>query len=283
MKLTNILSDARKYFVKKSPTIFAGIAGLGVLATVVSASKASKKVDEDIKKRREEIREETGDEEADISNKEKAKIYAKDYAPTIAIVLATEACIYESNHINQKRLAALGAAYILKETNFKEYKEKVEEMVGTTKAQQIKDDLIQQHIDDTPQTQQNIINHYNPSIPQLSLWYDETSKRYFYSNADIIRRAEAEATIELKKEGFVSLNRVYELLGVEGVYLGDENGWSTQMCDEVIISIDGHLSGRTKQFGGSELMGGSAVIGPDIPIGTITMEIHPNPEWYMQL
>lgn len=278
MQVTKVLSTLQKNVSKNAPTILTVMGGVGVIASVCMASKSALDAKKALEERKQELQEEADDEVVEIPTKEKVAIYVKAYIPTAIMVAATEVCLYESNHINQKRLAAISAAYILKEANFKEYKQQVESIVGSKKAREIKDSLIQKHIDETPQTDQNTYTPLMRNMPQLSLWFDDVSKRYFYSNAEIIRNAEIDATAMLKKNGWVSLNDVYELLGIEGIdsRIGDTNGWDLKQTDEVTIVIDGGLSGRLNLFGGDELMGGSSVIGSDIPIGTISMEVHPS-------
>ena len=96
---------------------------------------------------------------------------------------------------------------------------------------------------------------------QLSLWWDEQARRYFYSNAEYIRRAEIEATSMLKKNGYVDVNDFYDILGLEHIPLAENLGWDNTITDEVTILI------------------GSALMGPDIPVGTINFEVHPTSAW----
>lgn len=258
---TGFLSKVQDVVVKNSPTILAAVGGIGVVASVVSASKAGVKVKEDLEKAREEKQEQSVDDEIDISFSEKAVIYAKAYAPTAALVVATELCIFGSNHINQKRLAALSAAYILKEADFKEYKKYVEETIGGKKAQEIKDSLIQKHINDIPQTPENTVNPNIPRSLKLDLWFDETSKRYFYSNVEYVRKAEIEANAQLQKDGFVSVNDIYAQLGLDTVPLMENDGWDLDTHGEVVLKI------------------GSALKEPDMNVWTLTMEATPRNEW----
>lgn len=259
---TGFLSKVQKKIVKHSPTILAVIGGVGVIASVCLASKAAVESKENLEKAREKHREETNNPEADISFGDKAVIYAKAYAPTAVMVTATEVCIFGSNHINQKRIAALSAAYILKEADFKEYKQKVEEIVGGKKAQEIKDNIMQQHVNETDAS--NVVQNNNINIPKglkMDLWWDEVSKRYFYSNVDYVRRAEIKANAQLQTDGFVSVNDIYEWLGIETVPLMENDGWDLEKHGEVVLKI------------------GSAIKEPDMNVWTLDMEVLPKNEW----
>lgn len=259
---TGFLSKVQDNIVKHAPTILAVFGGIGVVASVCLASKAAVDSKENIEEAREKHREEVDDPEADISFGDKAVIYAKAYWPTAVMVAATEACIYGSNHINNKRLAALGAAYILKEADFKEYKQKVEEIVGGKKAQEIKDNIMQQHVNETDTS--NVVQSNNINIPKglkMDLWWDEVSKRYFYSNIDYVRRAEIKANAQLQTDGFVSVNDIYEWLGIETVPLMENDGWDLEKHGEVVLKV------------------GSAIKEPDMNVWTLDMEVLPKNEW----
>jgi hypothetical protein len=192
-------------------------------------------------------------------------IYAKAYAPTAIMTAASILCIFGGNHISKQRIASLAGAYILKETAFEEYKQKAEDIIGKKKANNISDEIIQQHIDKNPPTDANTLQSNLPNAVQMSLWYDETSNRYFYSNAEYIRRAELEGNRMLEKNGFVGINDIYALLGIEEIPLGDHLGWDKEANGEVIIEI------------------GSALLGPDVPCGTIKMEVHPTAAWLSEV
>lgn len=259
MQSSKFLDKIQKSIAKNSPTILAIMAGVGAAASVGLAIDGTLQS----KKRIEEAKKES--ETGDISTGDKALIYVRAYMPTVTMLAATELCIYGSYKIHEKRLAALGAAYILSESNFKEYKEKAEEMLGEKKTREIEDAIIQKHIDETPQTPSNTSENHLPNATQLGLWFDETSRRYFYSNAEYIRRAEIEANAMLQKNGFVSINDVYELIGVDPIPLGDDMGWQSDLKEEVVIQID------------------AALMGPDIPVGTIRMEVHPSNAWISEV
>ena len=200
-------------------------------------------------------------ENSKLSKADKALIYIKCYAPTAIMTAASIFCIFGSNHISKQRIASLAGAYILKEKAFDEYKEKAEEMLGKKKADELKNDIIQKHIDENPQTDANTVNTNLPNAMQLSLWWDEQARRYFYSNAEYIRRAELEATAMLKKNGYVDVNDFYDILGLEHIPLAENLGWDNTITDEVTILI------------------GSALMGPDVPVGTINFEVHPTSAW----
>lgn len=307
MSVGSLFPKVQKFVVKNAPTILAAMGAIGTVTAVVMSSEAALKAERvlenaDFKKRNEDLCNKylsdetkkndicpsddmldemfsngmTSDElsqsiekyqekRVTLSTADKALIYAKCYAPTAIMTAASIFCIFGGNHISRQRIASLAGAYILKEAAFDEYKQKAEEIIGKKKANDISDEIIQQHINQNPPSDANTLQTNLANPVQLSLWYDETSNRYFYSNAEYIRRAELEGNRMLDKNGFVGINDIYSLLGIEEIPLGDDMGWQKDINGEVIIEI------------------GSALLGPDVPCGTIKMEVRPTSAWLSEV
>ena len=248
----SILKTVQQGLVKNAPMILTVVGALGTVATAVLASESALKAEKLI-------------EEAENPSKaDKALIYAEAYAPPVAIVAASLMCIFGANHVNHQRIAALAGAYILSETAFEEYKEKAEEMLGSKKVQQIKDEVIQKHVDENQPNMDNV--YMTPNEPNAgALWFDETSQRYFHSSGDRLRKIENEANKILQKDGWVSLNDIYDLIGIPGIKLGDNLGWSTSMNSDVDMHIGGALTEG------------------DQPCGTICLDPKPSSWWFSEL
>ena len=290
-----VILKIQKVLVKNAPTILAVMGAVGTVAAVCMSSDAALKATQAIE---EAEREAKGDDyelyseskklakkgyketaiakqldisedkidviKSPLSKADKVWIYAKAYGPTAIMTAASVLCIFGSNHINKKRIASLAGAYLMSETALKEYKEKAKEVVGAKKAQEISDELIQDKIDKNPPNPNQVANTDTPAmtnIVDLSLWYDKVSDRYFYSSADRIRKAEIQAQKMLEKNGFVSVNDVYAILGLREVSLGQEVGWDKKKNNDVMLIIGGGLD-------------------PDgNPVGTLDMDVYPSSEW----
>ena len=252
------MNNIQKQIVKKIPTILTVMGAIGTVSAVAmstdSAIRAKKKLEE---------------AKDDISKLEKALIYAESYAPTVLMTGASLVCIFGSNQINSQRIASLAGAYILKETALDEYKAKTEEIFGKKKAQQVKDEIVQDHISEIPPTEQNtVIPAYYGGPETLSLWWDEVAKRYFYCNAEKIRKAELRANKELQASGFVSVNDIYEMLQLPPIKTGDDSGWEYDLNDP--------MNSRNREVS-IDISGGLTDI--DTPCGVMDMDPWPNSSW----
>ena len=253
-----MMNNIQKQIVKKIPTILTVMGAIGTVSAVAMSTDSAMRA----KKKLEEAKD-------DISKLEKALIYAEAYAPTVLMTGASLVCIFGSNQINSQRIASLAGAYILKETALDEYKEKTEEIFGKKKAQQVKDEIVQDHISATPPTDQNtVIPAYYGGPETLSLWWDEVAKRYFYCNAEKIRKAELKANKELQASGFVSVNDIYEMLQLPPIKTGDDSGWEYDLNDP--------MNSRNREVS-IDISGGLTDI--DTPCGVMDMDPWPNSSW----
>lgn len=164
-------------------------------------------------------------EKPEINSKEKFFIYLKSYAPTGIFLALSATCILLGNHISAKRLLQVSGALALSKKSLEDYKDKVAEMIGEKKAEDIDDAVTQEKVLNNPPTAANTIIPTMGNMPDLSLWYDDDSDRYFYSNIDYIRKAEIEAQRMLEKNGSLTRNDVYGILGIKEIPLADGCTW----------------------------------------------------------
>lgn len=200
--------------------------------------------------------------------KKKALVYVKNYAPAAALLGLSWFCIYGSCKESSKRIATLASAYILSETARKEYQEKTKAIIGNKKAQDIRDEIIQDRINKNPTSKAQVANVDIPNqsnMPDLHLWYDVISDRYFYSSAERIRKCELDAQRILDRNGFVSINDIYAILGLKDIPIGNDIGWQKDMNPDVQLIIGGALDED------------------DNPIGTLEMEVHPSSAWLSEV
>lgn len=220
--MNDIFKNLCNVIQKNSPVILTTFAITGVIATAVLAVKATPNAMAKIDIAENDKYEETHGEESDISVVDKVKLCWKDYAPAATMGVATISCILGSTYVNAKRQAAISAAYILTEHAFDDYKNRVIKEIGQRKNQKIEDEIAQEAVNNKPPSESTIIITGSGD----HLCFDSWTGRYFRSSMEKLRRAENEANHDLLTEMWISLNDVYERIGLDPVEKGDELGWS---------------------------------------------------------
>ena len=242
---------------KHSPEILtvAGVVTFG--ATIFTACKATRNLDEVLDKATERIDKCHKIKEGELVlpegeewteqeyTKNVASVYintgfelGKLYAPAIAFGTASLVCFLGANHILRKRNAALGAALATTTTLFKDYRGRVVERFGertdfelrhNIKAEEIdrvvvNEDGSEQVVKEVVDVKQSQIDVYT----EFARCFDESNPYYKKSaeyNKSFLLCREAEANKRLQHRGYMFLNEVYEMLGFPTIEQGHMVGW----------------------------------------------------------
>ena len=205
--------NANLFLKRNGSTILTVLGGAGVVATTVTAVKATPKAIKLI-----EVYEEQKGE--NLTTIEKVKVAGPNYIPTILIGVGTIACIFGANVLNKRTQASLMSAYALIDNSYKEYKKKVAELYGDEMHKEVISSIAKDkytddiHVSDDKQ-----------------LFYDEFSHRYFESTLEDVIKAEYNTNRQLQCNGVVYLNEYYEFLGLEHSQVGTYLGWSSGILE----------------------------------------------------
>lgn len=203
---------------KHSPTILTGIGIAGMITTTILAVQATPKALRLLEEKK-----------ADISESEKlpsievVKTAWKVYVPAVLTGILSTVCLIEANSVNQRRGAALAAAYSLSESALKEYREKVVETIGKKKEQAIRDDIAKDRVTANPVREVVVTDRGS------TLCYDSLSGRYFKSDIETLRRTVNDLNRRMRDEMFISLNDFYCAVDnpdLGPTKLGDRLGWT---------------------------------------------------------
>lgn len=237
-----------------SPEILTGIGVAGFVTTTVLAvrvtPKAIENIDNEKTRRKHEMIEYLGDDvdeeikELRIRDAMKLtpidyiRVTWKEYLPVVIAGTASTVCILGASRINIRRNATLAAACTLSESRFSEYKSKVKELIGDKKEQNVRDEIAKDRIDADPVCDEDVV-HTNKGE---TLCYDALSGRYFYSDIDEIKRSINLLNHQLLYDETVSLNDLYDLLGLEPNKTGEDFGWNRDMNGLVEPSFSSQLA-----------------------------------------
>lgn len=216
-KISKIIFNIQNAINKHSPEILTGLGIAGMLTTTVLAVRATPKALKLIEIKKEEEQTDT------LTTMDTIKAAWKCYIPAAVTATTSAACLIGASSVHLRRNAALATAYKLSETAFAEYREKVVETIGERKEMTVRDRIDKKHIDENPVSKTEVILTEKGN----SLCYDHWSGRYFRSDIDQINKAinEINRQMLISMGGFVSLNDLYDELGLSHTLLGETLGW----------------------------------------------------------
>lgn len=239
MQLKAIFTDLGKVARKHSPEILTGIGIAGMLSTTVLAVRATPKalmlIEEKKREKKFAVIKDGGD--PDLTKLEIVKTAWKPYIPAAVTGAASVACLVGASSVNARRNAALAAAYALSESTLADYKEKVVETIGEKKAQEVKDAIAKDKVENDPVSRKEIAI----TDKGETLCYDALSGRYFKSDIEYIRRAVNNLNERLLFDTHVSLNEYYDEIGLEEIFpMGENLGWTVDpdSANKGLIELD---------------------------------------------
>ena len=251
-KLMNVYNSVKWNVEKHSPEILLGVGVVGVVATTVTACKATMKLNDildECVETREKIKEvaenpkyddkyseEDAQKDLTINYVQTGVKIVKLYAPSVALGVFSVGCLLGSHNVMQKRNAALSAAYLTVDKSFKEYKQRVIDRVGEEvekeirygiKAEEIETTI--QNEDGTETTVKETIKTMDPNLySDYARFFDESSPYWQKDpeyNLVFLKAQQQYANDLLRAKGRLFLNDVYDMLGIEKTKAGQIVGW----------------------------------------------------------
>ena len=239
-------------FKKHSPEILlvAGIAG--TVAGAVMACKATTKLSGILEESKNDINtlkdyvETTGYSEnytEEDSKKDLALMHiqtgikvAKLYAPSVIIGVAGITSILAGHKIIRTRNVALSAAYAVIDRSFKEYRGRVVERFGKELDRELRYNIKTEEVEEVvtdkhgkEKTVKKTIEVVDPNTySDYARFFDETAtgwSRDAEYNFTFLKHQQQVANDMLRARGYLFLNEVYEMLGMQKTKAGQVVGW----------------------------------------------------------
>lgn len=215
---------------KNGSKILIGL-GIGGFATAtVFAVKATPKALE-LKK---EAEKEKG---APLTAGETVKACWKCYIPTVCLTVASAGCVLVAHKNDAKKNAALATAYSLSENALREYQQKVVETIGEKKETEIRDEIAKDKVAQHPVSTSEVFI----TKKGQTLFFEPISARYFHSDPEAVRRAINDLNREMIGDMYVSVNDLYQALGLTPTSIGDDLGWNVNKA-LIDISFSGAMA-----------------------------------------
>jgi len=208
--MNSLLSKSQKFLKRNSSTLLTCIGAAGVVATAVTAVKATPKALMLL----DHAKEEKGEE---LTKFEVVKIAGPVYIPSIVLGASTIACMFGANILNKRGQASLMSAYALADSSYKDYRKKVDELYGEEAGEKIRAGIAKDKYEARP------VEVHGDN----RLYYDFYSGRYFEATPAFVKTAEYELNKKLVMDDCVYLNEWYYLINLEPLDHGLDFGWST--------------------------------------------------------
>lgn len=175
------------------------------------------------------------------------------YVPAIISGGATIAAIIGLHRTMYIRGAAVAASYLAADQALNKIQQTVIEDLGEKKGSEL---LLKSSQRDsvTPPTTEEMNDLYESGEEtghEKALIYDAYSGRYFKSSIEHLKRIEADMNADLLKHGWVSLNDIYNAIGLEPIQLGEDIGFKFEIDDissRVEFNFDGDITVDGKPF-----------------------------------
>lgn len=259
---------------KHSPALLFGVGVVGVVGTVVLASRATLKLDEVLQEANDALNKALTLEHHDYSEQDrnhdvfliKVKTVgrvAKLYAPSVIVGTLSIAALTGAHVTLTRRNLALTAAYAGLDKAFRQYRERIVEELGADKERELRYDLVDAEVlTKAPDgsTVTKIVKTRGPrGYSQYAMLFDEGNKNWQKErmyNSYFIQNIQSYANVKLRANGHLFLNEVYDMLGLPRTRAGCIVGW-------IINSAHGDSYVDFGVFSGDELVAFDFVTGEE--------------------
>lgn len=154
------------------------------------------------------------------------------YWKTMACCAVTVTCILMAQRVNSKRIAALVAAIGLRSKEVDEYKEKIKELFGEKKAEEITKELNKDRVMNAPIDEKGVVYTRHG----MYLCYEPLTRTYFRSDINSVKAAALEMGRKMQREGDCSLADWCYMLDIElqDTYIEDRMVWEGKNPGDIV-------------------------------------------------
>lgn len=242
MDISKFTGKAALVLKKHSPEILVFLGIGGTVTGAVMACKATRKLDDVLLDHKERV-EMTKKQDPD-NKKELTKAYAhtgvqlmKLYGPSFTVGALSVSSILAGNNILRKRNVALAAAYAAVDQGFKDYRGRVVERFGAETDNELRHNLHKEKIEETVEDENGKKKKVRREITVAGDGAPSDYARFFAKgeakaaeinddyNLLFLKSQQELANHILRAKGFLFLNDVYEMLGIDPSIPGQMVGW----------------------------------------------------------
>ena len=188
------------------PSILTGIGIAGFITSTVLAVRSTPKAVEMLKKAK--------------TNKEKAKILAVQYGPSVIAAIGAGAAVVEANHMHLQREAAFGTALTISECYAKRCRDKIIEEYGRDTL-----DEIEEKVAKDVASSHELDGEANYNIDDKRVWFIDPFNNEWLADANEVDAVINKLNYRLQTEHWISVNDFYYELRQPPMEVGNDLGW----------------------------------------------------------
>ena len=217
--MKGLIPQLQLFFKRNGSTILTCLGAIGVIATAVSAAKATPEALWLLEKSKERKGEE-------LTKLETLQTVAPAYIPTVAVAGTTIACVFGANVLSNRQQAALASAYTVLGQAYNTYRNKVRDVLGEESDKRVMGAIAEGHITDE-----------SVALSDGKMRFMEfNSLQIFESTMEDVYKAEDYMNKTLNERGYVLLGEFYEALGTENVIEDDYAvGWTKAILNNLNV------------------------------------------------
>lgn len=247
-----------KNFIKRNgATILTCIGGVGLVATAVTAVKATPKALIKL----DEAKKEKGEP---LTKLEIVKTVGPVYIPAVVIGIGTLVCMFGANVMNKKQQASLVSAYAVIDSSYKEYQKKLKELYGEEAHQEIVDAIASEKSKNVGVRTAGFVSqnklYVDDQCGDTRLFYIDCEQRFFETTLEQVIAAQYHLNRNYCLRGYSVLNEFYDFLGLEPTDYGSEVGWCSY--DEYTFWVE--FNNRETEINGQKCIVIEMPYGPDM-------------------
>lgn len=209
--------DIANWIRRNAPTILTFAGGVGFVATVIFAVKATPKASEHLEEARK------GSESGDLTILETVKACGKDYIPTILTGAGSLACFFGANALNAKQQETMMAAYAGLDGLYRGYRRHVKRLAGDKEGEVLDAAAERAAIEEIDEEDDG-----RPPWDEPQTFYIELCGKsmFFDRSREDVEWAEYQINRDLAVNGIATVNDFLNHLNLaEDAEEGDKNGW----------------------------------------------------------
>lgn len=226
--ILRVVDSLKLLVIRRTPEILTGLGIAGMTSMTVMAVVVTPKALDKIADIKEEH---TEDNDKKAVSKDIVTKVVPLYLPAVITGGLSAYCLISACSVNNKRSAALAAAYTLSESTLKDYQDKVLETFGEKKERAVRDSIAKDKIEKDPVVNHEVILTGTGNV----LCLDSISGRYFRSSYEKLRSIENKLNRRLMTEMYLGLNELYYEIGLPCTEQGNLLGFN---IDDGLIEFD---------------------------------------------